>query len=133
MRRSRLLNKFRQERTISSHVAYKKQQNTCVKLLRKTKKHFFSNLDIKHVIDNKQFWKTVKPWLTDKTLRDDKITLIENEKVVSDEKELVSIFNECFSNVVSNLDNQRLPNITLHLDPMLYVIKQFETTKVYLK
>ena len=61
MTRSRLLNKFRQERIISSHVAYKKQQNTCVKLLRKTKKHFFNNLDIKHVIDNKQFWKTVKP------------------------------------------------------------------------
>ena len=134
MTRSRLLNKFRQERTISSHVAYEKQRNTCVKkLLRKTKKHIFNNLDIKHVIDNKQFWKTLKPRLTDKTLRDDKITLIENEKVVSDEKVLVSIFNECFSNVVSNLDNQRLPNITLHLDLVLYAIKQFETTKVYLK
>ena len=28
---SRLLNRFRQERTISSHAAYKKHQNTCVK------------------------------------------------------------------------------------------------------
>ena len=53
MTRSRLLNKFRQERTILSHVAYKKQQNMCVKLLRKTKKDFFNNLDVKRVTNNK--------------------------------------------------------------------------------
>ena len=53
MTRSRLLNKFRQERTISSHVAYKKQQNICVNLLQKTKKDFFNNLDFKRVTDNK--------------------------------------------------------------------------------
>ena len=33
MTRSRLLNKFRQERTILSYVAYKKQRNICVQLL----------------------------------------------------------------------------------------------------
>ena len=44
MTRSRLLNKFRQERTMSSYVAYKKHRNICVKLLRKTKKDFFNNL-----------------------------------------------------------------------------------------
>ena len=63
MTRSKLLNKFRQERTISSHVAYKKQRNICVKLLRKTKKDFFNNLDVKRVADNEQFYKTVKPCL----------------------------------------------------------------------
>ena len=47
MVRSRLLNKFRQERTILSHLAYKKQRNICVKLLPKTKKDFFNNLDVK--------------------------------------------------------------------------------------
>ena len=64
MTRSKLLNKFRQERTISSHVAYKKQRNICVKLLRKTKKDFFNNLDAKRVANNEQFYKTVKPCLT---------------------------------------------------------------------
>ena len=83
---SRLLSKFRQERTISSYVAYKKQRNICVKLLRKTIKYFFNNLDVKRAIDNKQFWKTVKPCLTDKVLKDERITLVKNEKAVSDEK-----------------------------------------------
>ena len=44
MTRSRFLNKFRQEITILSHLAYKKQRNICVKLLRKTKRDFFNNL-----------------------------------------------------------------------------------------
>ena len=126
MTRSRLLNKFRQERTILSHVAYKKHQNICVKLLRKTKKDFFNNLDVKRVTDNKQFWKTVKPCLTDKTLKDERITLIENEKVVSDERGLVKIFNEYFSSIVSNLDIQHPPNISLHHYPVLNAIKKFE-------
>ena len=103
MTRSRLLNKFRQDRTISSHVAYKKQWNICVKLRRKTEKQFFDNLDVKRVTDNKQFWKTVKPSLTDKTLKGKRITLTENEKVVSDKRELVKVFNEYFSNLPPNL------------------------------
>ena len=86
MKRSRLLNKFRQGRTISSHIPYKKQRNICVKLLRKAKKAFFNNLAVKPVTDNKQFQKTVKPCLTDKTLKGERITLTENKKVVSDEK-----------------------------------------------
>ena len=64
MTRSRWFNKFRHEGTRSSHVAYKKQRNVCVKLLRKTKKKIFNNVDVKRVADNKQFWKTVKPCLT---------------------------------------------------------------------
>ena len=43
--------------------------------------------------------------------------LIENEKVVLDKRGLVKIFTDFFSNIVSNLDIQRPPNIT-H-DPML--------------
>ena len=62
-------------------------------LLQKTKKDF-NNLDVKRVTYNKQFWKTVKPCLTDKTLKDERKTLIENERVVSDEKVLVKILNE---------------------------------------
>ena len=93
MTSSRLLNKFRQDRTISLHAAYKKQRNICVKLYyQNLKKIFSNNLDVKRVTDNKQFWKTVKPCLGDKILKDERITLTENEKVVSDERELVKIF-----------------------------------------
>ena len=57
----------------------------------------------------------------DDPLQDERITLIEIEKVVSDEKELVKFFNEYFSNVVSNLDIQHPSNITLHHNTVLNV------------
>ena len=45
----------------------------------------------------------MKPSFTDKTLRDERITLVENNKVVSDESKLVEIFSKCFGNIVQNL------------------------------
>ena len=88
-------------------------------------KKIFSIILVKRVTVDKQFWKTVKPCLIDKTLKGGRITLIENEKVVSDERELVKIFNEYFSNILPNLDIQRLPSIILHHDPVLNAIKNF--------
>lgn len=61
------------------------------------------NLDVKYVINSKQIWKTVKPCLTDKILKDQRTTLIENEKVVPDKTELIKTFNEYFSNIISKL------------------------------
>ena len=51
------------------------------------------------------------------------------EKVASDERELVKVSNEYFSNIVSNLDIQRSVNIALHHDPVLNAIKKLKTTK----
>ena len=42
---SRLRNKFLRERTNESKIAYNKQRNICVSLLRKTKTDYFPNLD----------------------------------------------------------------------------------------
>ena len=48
--RSRLRNKFLRERTNESKIAYNKQRNICVSLLRKTKRDYFANLDTKIII-----------------------------------------------------------------------------------
>ena len=44
-----------------------------------TKKQFFSNLNTDDIADNKTFWKTVKPFLTEKFKTKSKITLIEEK------------------------------------------------------
>ena len=54
--------------------------------------------------------KTVKPSFTDKTLKDERITLVENNKVVSDESEFVEIFSKYFGNIVQNLGVDGLTN-----------------------
>ena len=83
-----------------------------MKLLRKTKKEFYNNLNVKYITENKLFWKTVKPLFTDKTLKDERITLVENNKVVSDESKLVEIFCKYFGNIVQNLGIDGLTNIS---------------------
>ena len=82
-----------------------------MKLLRKTKKEFYNNLNVKYITENKLFWNTVKPSFADKTLKDERITLVENNKVVSDESKLVEIFSKYFGNIVQNLGIDGLTNI----------------------
>ena len=47
MNRSKLLNRYRKEKTEATRSAYKRQRNFCVKLSRKTKKEFYNNLNVK--------------------------------------------------------------------------------------
>ena len=83
-----------------------------MKLLRKTKKEFYNNPNVKYITENKLFWKTVKPSFTDKTLKDERITLVENNKVDLDESKLVDIFSKYFGNIVQNLGIDGLTNIS---------------------
>ena len=110
MNRSSLLNRYREEETEVTRSAYKRQINFCVKLLRKTKKEFYNNLNVKYITENKLFWKMVKPSFTDKTLKDERITLVEKDKVVSDESKLVEIFSKYFGNIIQNLGIDGLTN-----------------------
>ena len=63
MERSMLRNLYLKKKTDTSRIAYIKQRNYCVSLLRKTKKDHYTNLNEKDVPDNKQIWRTVKPLL----------------------------------------------------------------------
>ena len=64
-------------------MKYNKQRNYCVNLLRKEKKKYYKNFDLKNITDNKQFWKTMKPLFTDNHKNNRKITLIDGEKIIS--------------------------------------------------
>ena len=67
MARSRLRNKYLKEKSADSKIAYGKQRNYCVNLLRRTKKKYFAIINISSITDNKKLWKTVKPLFWDKT------------------------------------------------------------------
>ena len=74
MQRIKLRNKFLKDLTEHNKISYTKRRNWCVSLLRKEKKEYFANLNEKHVIDNKMFWQTVKPFLSKKLKSREKIT-----------------------------------------------------------
>ena len=103
MTRTRLRNKFFKGQTVENIKNYNKQRNYCVTLLRKVKKEYYDSQDEKHVTDNKTFWKTVKPFLSDKTVNSPKITLVEQNEIINNEEKIAEIFDTYFTNIVSNL------------------------------
>ena len=88
MERTRLRNTFLKNPTVANKLAYTKQRNFCVSLLRKVKREYFANLNEKNITDNRKFWQTVKPFLTEKNKSREKITLVKNEEVISDDAEV---------------------------------------------
>ena len=53
--RSKLKRMYNLDRTTINFVNYKKQLNSCVNLVRKSKKQYFNEIDVKNVTDNKKF------------------------------------------------------------------------------
>ena len=73
-----------------NRLSYVKQRNYCVSLLRKTKKDYYVNLNVKDIVDNKQFWITVKTLFSDKTKSNEKINLVEDETVTTQHEKKVA-------------------------------------------
>ena len=81
MTRTKLQNIFIQNRGKEYWIRYTKQRKFCVSPIKKTKKRY-ENLNEKFVVDNKPFWKTVKPLLSEQVAGKDEIHLIENNQIV---------------------------------------------------
>ena len=108
-KRTKLLHKYRKNRTEENHTAYKKQRNLCTKLLKKNKATYYGNLKPSQISDNKKFWKNVKPLFSEKCVSNDNIALIEKtgvmrEEIITDDKKLAEIFNNFFSGAVRSLN-----------------------------
>ena len=101
--RTRLTNTFLKNRTVGKKLAYAKQRNFCVLLLRKVKRECFTNLNKKNITGNRTFWQTVKPFLSEKNKSKEKTILVKNEEIVCDNVDVANILNNYFWNVVKNL------------------------------
>ena len=88
MNRSRLKNRYNKNPSRENELKFKKQKNYCVNLLRKQKKKYYKDLKLESITDNKRFWKTMKPFFSDKNCMNKKITLIEGDKIISSDKEV---------------------------------------------
>ena len=104
MKRSRLRNSSLKNRTEQNKTLYTKQRNYCVSLLKKSKKKYFANLNEKDILDNKLFWKTIKPSFSDKIMTSDRINLSGKGELVKTELETAEVLNKFFSNIVNNLE-----------------------------
>ena len=103
IRRTNLRKKFLKESSAATNFSYNKQRNWCLSLLPKEKEKHFANLNEKDITDNKTFWQTIKPFLSEKTKLRGKIILTENKNLVLDYAEVVKCLNKFFSNMVKSL------------------------------
>ena len=107
--RSKLGNKFLQDKNGKSRNDYRKQRNLCVALVCRAKQKYFSSLDLNLIADNKKFWKTVKPLFSDKISHEDIISLPEDGKIITQYLPTAEIFNIYFSNVSRGLCDRNVP------------------------
>ena len=92
MRRSRLKNKYTKDPTVENSRKYKKRRNYCVNLLKK----YYRSIDIKIVSDNRNFWKNIKPFFSEKHKKLSKVILVEKYDIISKHKHIAEIFNNFF-------------------------------------
>ena len=71
--------------------------------MHQNKKGYFETSDIKSVIDNKMFRKTVAPLFSSKSKASNKITLSENEKLIINDQKCAEMFNNYFDSIAKEL------------------------------
>ena len=71
-------------------------------ILKKSKKSYFESLDVKFVKGNKKFWKIISPLFSNKIKSKEKITLAENDEIISSDMEVAKTFQNFFSSIVKN-------------------------------
>ena len=103
LKRSKLRNKCNEKRNTENWSEYKRQRNICSNLLKQSKKRHFNSLIVNDVTENKKFWKTIKPFFTEKNKTTNNIILTENNQTVREDKAICQIFNTYFTNVTKGL------------------------------
>ena len=109
MNRSRLKRIYNKNKRYQDWENYKNQRNLCYSLLRRTKKQYFNNINLKDISDNKKFWKCVTPYFSEKGSASTKLMLIENEEILTNESMVANVFNDFFLNVTADIDIKRYP------------------------
>ena len=82
--RSRLRSRYFKNPTKENETSCKKQQYKCVSLRKKPIKKHFSKITSTGIMTNKQFWKTMKPFLTNKgCLENNDFVLLYGEEMIT--------------------------------------------------
>ena len=112
MRRTQLQNKFYKTKKLIDLRTFKKQRNFVSRQYKKQRKYFYNNIDLTNFTDNKKFWKNVNPLFSDKTKTQNKITLVEDSNIITEDGKLADVFNTFFKDAVENLQiEQNIGNV----------------------
>ena len=104
MTRSQLANKFMKTKSDFDLKNFKKQKNYVNRLYKREKKNFFKNISAKSILDNKKFWKVVKPLFSDKFQNDSEIKIVNGNSIISNDRQIAKEFSSFFHDSVNNLN-----------------------------
>ena len=101
----------------------------CVTLLRKSKREYYQNLSVENICDNKNFWKVVQPFLSNKFMSSEKIRLVEGTKNLKNDTETAKVLNNLFSTIIQNLKipqyKEQAPICASISDPVMRAIVKY--------
>ena len=98
-----LRRKYYKNRTTENWNKYRNYRNQVTKLRRKSVMQYMEKKCKENVQNGKDFWKTIKPVISDKNKMSNNVILLENNMVVNDPQMVSDIMNEHFVNAASGI------------------------------
>ena len=95
--------KSRERAEAQENQAYNKQRNLFVTMIRKAKEDCYDYLNLRIIMNNKRFRKTGKSFFSEKVGSNEKITLIEEDKKLSEDNEVAETYEPYFEPIMENL------------------------------
>ena len=129
MTRSRLENKYQKTMSAVHKENLKKHKNYCNRLYQIESKNMMKVLNLSNITDNKKFWNTMKQFLTDKGAAKTQITLIEVDRIISDDPEVPQTLNNVFDNTIPTLEIkepiEHIINVNENSDSMDVILRRY--------
>ena len=103
-----------------NYLAFKKAKNKRTSINKKAKKDYFKEATKYGVMTNQEFWKKIKPFLTNKgCFSEDKISIEVNDELASDENILTKIFNRHYISIVEKSSGTKPSSLGDFANPLL--------------
>ena len=138
--RCRLKNKYIKNPSEVDKKLYKKQRNKCFSMRKKSIKQYFSNIASKLIVTNREFWKKMKRFLTNKGCLDNSnIMLRDDNEMKTDDKRLAKLFNEHYTSIVERSSGFKPEKIVYHNEEfdkrmvLHNIIKEYENHSSIIK
>ena len=118
-----IFNKFKKSKTSANWELYRKQRNHVTKLKKASMRVYFVER-CTWGPQSKDFWPTIKPFLSKKgSDGGSEVILCEDNKVISDQAEVFTLFNSFFANVATDIGKDcHIENLENH--PSIQMIQK---------
>lgn len=110
--RSRLQKKLKKHLSKEIEIKFTNQRNKCVPLRKKAIRNHFKSTTSNGLVSKQDFWNLIKPFLFNNgRLHGNDITLVNEDRIITDDKELVEVFNDHYINIVEKSPGKKPASI----------------------